>query len=74
MARPTALKPILSTGVRLFTAAAIVVGTPAIMPSPTVEVAQSVPTPTRSSYAQYTLAALSLGGLINVLSRGTAGR
>ncbi|WP_157521258.1 hypothetical protein [Mycobacterium sp. ACS4331] len=70
-----ALKPILTSGVALAGAAAIIAATPEIMPAPTVEVAaaQSVPTPTKISTAKYELTALSLRNALNALFEGYNG-
>lgn len=70
-----ALKPILTSGVALASAAAIIAATPELMPAPTVEVAaaQSMPTPTQISSAKYELTALSLRNALNALFEGYDG-
>ncbi len=69
-----ALKPILSSGVALVSAAAIVAAAPAIMPTPPpVEVAHAVPTPAKISNAKYELTALSVFGALNALLEGYDG-
>ncbi len=70
-----ALKPILTSGVALASAAAIIAAPPELMPAPTVEVAaaQSMPTPTKISSAKYELTALSLRNALNALFEGYDG-
>jgi hypothetical protein len=69
-----AVKPFLTTGIALASAAAIVAGTPTVLPAgATTVTTASAPAPTKLSSAQYELTALSdinLQGLINSYING----
>jgi hypothetical protein len=68
-----AVKPFLTTGIALASAAAIVAGTPTVLPAGATTVTASAPAPTALSHAKYELTALSdisLNGIINAWNNG----